>query len=304
MTKSQKTIAAGHSSRDEQRYERLTPMDDHWVLEAIPDVAERRQSALVPAVDKTIRIMKLLNGADNGLGLAEIAKETETTKSHCHGILKTLCHHGWLSFDEITKRYTLHIGLMRDLSSALRNEISVGHIRPTLERLSKLVGTACVLSRPIPDGGFLVVDQVSAKQSVEISYPLGYRLPPDATAHMRASLAWRSEFEVDAWFRREKLKRYTAQTIVKTHEARAEIRATRERGYARSINEFTEGVMAVAMPVFDQAGQIAYICDCVGTIAVMEGKEDLIVTSMTRAVDELHTLFGSRIPPDFPRPID
>lgn len=288
----------------EQLYERLKPVDDHWMLEALPGSEPQREAGpIVPAVDKAIRVMTLLNRTDSGLSLAEIARETDTTKSHCHGILKTLCRHDWLIFDAISKRYRLHAGVMRDLSSALRAQLSVEAMRPVLEQLSGMAGSASVLSRPMDDGSFLVIDKVSASRNVEISYPTGYRLPPDATAHMRANLAWRTEHEIDDWFRRETIKRYTASTIVDPAAARAELVATRRRGYARSIEEFTEGVMAVAMPVFDSAGQIAYICDCVGTSAVMKANEERIAAAMIGAVAELHRLFGSFVPPDFPRPI-
>jgi len=293
----------GDVGPSDQLYERLKPIDDHWVLEALPDAGGQREPGpVVPAVDKAIRIMSLLNRVEGGLSLAEIARDTETTKSHCHGILKTLCRHDWLIFDGISKRYRLHAGVMRDLSSALKTQLSVEAMRPVLVRLSGIAGIASVLSRPLPDGSFLIMDSVSASRNVEISYPMGYRLPPDATAHMRANLAWRTEHEIDDWFRRETIKRYTQHTIVEQAAARTELVATRRRGYARSLEEFTEGVMAIAMPVFDATGTIAYICDCVGTLAVMRDNEARIAKAMIEAVADLHRLFGSITPPDFPRP--
>lgn len=293
----------GSRRSDQEPYERLTSVDDHWVLEAVRQASVQDEQVLVPAVDKAVRIMALINRNEAGLTLAEIARETQTTKSHCHGILKTLCHHNWLVFIEASKRYRLHIGLIRDLSGVLKEEISFAHMRPVLERLSEAVGSSCVLSKPLPDGTFLVVDKVSDRQSIEISYPMGYRLPADAPAHMRANLAWRPDSEIDAWFIREKPKRYTAHTVIRANEARAEVQATRRRGYARSNGEFTDGLMAIAMPVFDQAGQVAFICDCVGTVPIMEEKEAKVFKEMTLAVDGLHRLIGSRVPSDFPRPL-
>lgn len=287
---------------EEPPYERLSPVDDHWVLQAVGQVAAPQDAqALVPAVDKAVRIMALVNRFPVGLSLAEIAKETQTTKSHCHGILKTLCHHDWLSFDETSKRYRLHIGVIRDLNGVLKDEISLANMRPVLERMAEAIGSACLLSKPLPDRSFLVVDKVSVIRTVEISYPMGYRLPPDATAHLRANLAWRPEAEIEAWFKQEKLKRYTVHTVTQPSEARDEIYETRRRGYARSISEFTDGLMAIAMPVFDPSGEVAFICDCVGTVPIMEEKESKVFKEMTLAVDELHRLIGSRVPPDFPR---
>jgi DNA-binding IclR family transcriptional regulator len=284
-----------------QAYEKLDLVDQHWVLRGEVEVPPEAEGvSLVPAVDKSVRILKLLNGYPAGLTLAEIVRATGVTKSHGHGILRTLCDHDWLLFDAASKRYRLYVGIARDLSGALDEELPMRELLPTLDLLSEEAGTSCVLSKPLPDGGFLVVDKRSASNNVEISYPMGFRLPADASAHMRANLAWRSGAEVDRQLARITFHKHTAETIVGEAAVRAELEETRQRGYARSVGEFTEGVMAVALPVFNRKGEVAFTLDCVGTVPSMLPREAAIAGALQRAVGRLHQRLGSQLPAGYP----
>ena len=258
-------------------------------------------TVLVPALQKAIRMVRLLNEERRPMSLAEMADRLDVSRSHGHGLLKTLVHFDWLHFDPAARTYRLNIGISRDLSSVLDQRMDHAALRPIMEEFAASAGVSCVLSEPLADHSFLILDQVSAPQDVEISYPPGYRLPPDATAHMRAYLGWQKEFEIDAWFAAARLKQYTRCTVAGANDARMELRATRERGYARSVGEFTDGIMALALPVFGRGGRVRYIFDCVGRAETFAPREDDIARCLVRSVDRVHRLLGSPLPPDFPR---
>ncbi|GGB06534.1 IclR family transcriptional regulator [Allosediminivita pacifica] len=273
----------------------------HRLTGHIPEPAPGPEKSLVPALHKGIRLLRCLNSAKTPLTLAELAQRVDISKSHCHGLLKTLTHFDWLRFDPATHTYELHHGISRDLSSMMRQQLGHTSLRPFMEEFTALTGVSCVLSEPLADHSFLVLDQVSASDDIEISYPSGYRLPPDATAHMRAYLGWQREFEIDSWFSIATLKAYTGKTASGANDARMAIRATRERGYARSMGEFTDGIMAMALPVFGQDGRVRYIFDCVGRVETVAPREEHIAGVLVDCVTRIHDLFGSILPPDFPR---
>ncbi|WP_445505157.1 IclR family transcriptional regulator [Microvirga sp. G4-2] len=302
-TKAAKRAQPASTFTVEQSREKLLREGDRWILSDKDQApAEPRDLGLVPALDKAIRILSLINDEAVELTLADITERTDVSKSHCHAILKTLVHHQWLEFNEATRSYRLHAGVLRDLSSVLREQSPLTYLRPILQRLSKNISTPCIASQPLTDGSFLVVDKVSGPGLMEISHPIGYRYPRDASAQMKANLAWRPKVEVERWFASWTPKRYSARTIVSATKLRSEIAATRKRGYARSAGEFTDGLMAMALPLFDQQGNVLYILDCIGTIPVMSDKEELIAREMIRAAGEFHGLMGSRVPDNFPHP--
>ncbi|WP_161555906.1 IclR family transcriptional regulator [Mangrovicoccus ximenensis] len=255
----------------------------------------------MPALQKGIRLLRCLNAAQSPLTLAELAQRLDISKSHCHGLLKTLTHFDWLRFDQTSHTYELHHGIGRDLSSMMQQRLDHSAIRPFMEEFTLRAGVSCVLSEPLADHSFLVLDQISAADDLRISYPSGYRLPPDATAHMRAYLGWQREYEIDSWFSIATLKSYTASTATGANDARMAIRATRERGYARSVGEFTDGIMAMALPIFGTDGRVRFIFDCVGRTETVAPREEQIARALVDCVTRIHDLFGSILPPDFPR---
>ena len=171
-----------------------------WLLRersASPTLASTISLGLVPALEKAIRIIALINARAGGLALPDISKATDVTRSHCHAILKTLVAQGWLAYDDRLKTYRLQTGILRDTSSILTTTNQLNLVRPILSRLAHEVGIPVVLSQPLVDGSFLTIDKFSTPHVVEVSFPVGFRAPRDAAAQMRANLAWRSKAEIE-----------------------------------------------------------------------------------------------------------
>ncbi|WP_366655642.1 IclR family transcriptional regulator [Fodinicurvata sp. EGI_FJ10296] len=285
--------------------EELVQQDGKWFLR------HRNKSATwaepkgsVPALDKGIRILAFLNEQENaGSTLAAIASTLNITRSHCHGLLKTLVAHDWLYFDERAKAYRLNAGVLRDFSSLLDDRSHVAFVRPYLESVCRQTGVPTIVSRVLPDGSFVVADKVSAPLEMEISYPIGHWFPRDAPVQMRAHLAWRSPDEIDAWFSQWEPHQYSHRTVTDRADIQTELIETRRRGYARSIGEFTDGLMALALPIFSPNGAVQFIISCISTYPTLVQKEAGTVAELVKAASEIHGLFGSIIPDDFPRPV-
>src|SRR5436309_7506314 len=87
--------------------------------------------ALVPAVLKTVDIIRFLNSrGGRGATAPEFARQINITRSHCHNILRTLVHCGWLQYDPVARLYHLNSTLSADVSSALVSKQYVNAIRP------------------------------------------------------------------------------------------------------------------------------------------------------------------------------
>lgn len=301
-------VALGPSSMEPTRHKDpastvLQRDGSRWLLRESSEpraLAPTVSLGLVPALEKAMRIIALINANPIGLALPDITKATHVTRSHCHSILKTLVAQGWLAYDDRLKTYRLQTGILRDTSSVLTKTNQLGLVRPVLDRLAHEVGIPVVLSQPLVDGSFLIIDKFSTPHVVEVSFPVGFRAPPDAAAQMRANLAWRSEAEIERALFDWEPKRYTDRSPLDRDTLRREISATRRRGYARNVGEFTEGLMALALPIFDREGQPFLIFNCASLISIMASRERKVATSMLAAARELHGILGSAVPTDFP----
>ncbi|WP_119258597.1 IclR family transcriptional regulator [Shinella zoogloeoides] len=298
MTSSRPPVATNPDS-PLQAPEKLTHDGTHWMVTSSVGEGRKPGLGLVPALDKAIAIIEYLNWQpDDEATLANISSALEITKSHCHSILKTLQEHGWLRFDERAKTYALHPGLLGSVSKLLAIPI-IDIIRTEISNLVSAIRLPCVLSQPMPDDTFMLIDKFHDPMRIEVSLPIGFRYPRDASAQMRAYLAWMPEEKIQAWFQDWKPVRYTAATLMTQKDIVGELQATRQRGYARSRAEFTDGLMALALPIFGKSGEVEFIINCSAPIDVMSALEGDVSTAMRRAVQKIHQQTLARLPRNF-----
>lgn len=283
---------------------------DRWQLVAQDqDLPGAEPPGIVPALENAIAILDYINRtAPHVTSLAEVSAALRISKSHCHNILKTLTHFGWLRFDGRLKTYELAPGILT-IASSLHGAPALDRIRAELTQLVLRIGIPSVLAQPMPDDTFVVVDKFNLPNAMEVSFPVGHHFPRDSTANSRAYLAWQPAEKIDAWMRNWRPVRYTAATLLTAEEVREEIAATRRRGYARSRGEFTEGLMALGMPIFDRGGEVIYVFTCSGLMASMAPREEAIAQEIIRAAAAINAAMLGHPPPDFPkglpaRPVD
>lgn len=278
------------------RYEKLINDGQRWTL----GDTEEAPRQLVPAVEKAIQILAFINAQPRAVPLAAVAESTGITKSHCLSILRTLVHRGWLHFNPDLKSYELGTGILRDVSSITFQATPLLAITSVIDALPVQTGTSCILSEPHADGGFVVVEKANAPGKLEISYPVGHHYPRDTSAHMKALLAWLEPAVTESWLADWEPVRYTPATAASMNAIWKQLQLTRERGYALSIDEFTIGIAAMALPIFDSAGQVAFILDCVGLTPDIRQRENEIAPLLIAAVAKIHSLVGGRPPVGFP----
>lgn len=277
---------------------------DRWQLVAQDhELPGAEPPGIVPALENAIAILDYINRtAPHVTSLAEVSAALRISKSHCHAILKTLTHFGWLGFDGRLKTYELAPGILT-IASSLHGAPVLDRIRAELTQLVLRIGIPSVLAQPMPDDTFVVVDKFNLPNAMEVSFPVGHHFPRDSTANSRAYLAWQPAEKIDAWMQGWKPVRYTGATLLTAQEVRKEISATRRRGYARSRGEFTEGLMALGMPIFDRSGEVIYVFTCSGLMSNMAPREEVLAQEIIRAAATINAALLGRTPPDFPMAI-
>lgn len=272
-----------------------------WQLVAQDEALPRTEApGIVPALENAIAILDYINRTPPHVtSLAEVSSALAISKSHCHNILKTLAHFGWVKFDARVKTYELASGLLA-VASSLHGAPALDRIRAELTQLVLRIGVPAVLAQPLPDDTFVVLDKFNLPNAMEVSFPIGHHFPRDSTANSRAYLAWQSPEKIDAWMQRWRPVRYTTATLLDPTEVRSEIDATRKRGYARSIGEFTEGLMAIGIPVFDRSGDVTYVITCSGLLTNMLPREEVLAKELVRTAVTINRTVLGRLPPDFP----
>ena len=253
----------------------------------------------VPALANSLMVISYLNSkAPEAQTLAEISNTLHLTKSHCHSILRTLVYFEWVGFDDRQKSYKLLPSAISDLSSLFTSPL-LETVRSCLAEFVDQVDLPCVLAQPLADDSFVVIDTFRSRRYLDAYYTAGHRFPRNASAHMRALIAWSGENRIRESLNAWKPKKYTDFTPLTRKQVETELVNTRARGYALSVNELSDNLSAVAAPIFDRNGEVAYIVSCSFPSHDADFDHADIGSRLRKTINYIHVQSIAAVPPDF-----
>ena len=143
-----------------------------------------------------------------------------------------------------------------ELGAAYLESMDIDHLTKThLEELARVTGDSAALS--VLDGNDIVyVARTSVRTLVRLEAHVGSRFPAHVTSMGRVLLAGVSAEHLDQYFRTQKFVALTTQTVTEPKKLRQLIEECRRSGYSAVEDELAYGVVAVAVPVFDQSGRV------------------------------------------------
>lgn len=248
----------------------------------------RESNGRVQSVDRAVTVLELL--ARNGWsGVTEIGEALDVHKSTSFRLLSTLESRGLVERHPDSGLYHLGFALVH-----LARAVTVGpdvarRTRASCEWLSDRTTETVTLS-VMEAGECVTIDQILAASGVISRSWLGRRNPLHCTSPGKVFLAHLPP-EQQAEYTTGPHKRYTERTIVNPNKLRTMLERVREDGYATNVEEFEEGLSAVAAPVLGADGQV------VATIGVSGPSyrlDDAELTAVTPVVLEATGLASAR----------
>jgi IclR family acetate operon transcriptional repressor len=231
-------------------------------------VNERPQEDTIVSVERAFEIVAMLADLEEGASLADIARHLDVNKAIALKLLATLERLGIAWRDAAAQRYNLtyrisNLGL-RQLQKTRLLDQSATVLKALAEETGELVRLAVVEE----NGEHItwVYAAAGARRSLQIDP--NYSL--DAYLHTTAlGKSWLATLPFERalkYMLREGVKPMTKHTKVAIKAIRAELEATKKRGFATSFEETEIGVNAIAAPIIVTAltGQR----ECVGAVSL------------------------------------
>lgn len=211
--------------------------------------------SVVKSADRVLDIFEVLAQKARALSHTELAAELGIPKSSLSQLLANLVSRAYLSFDASRGTYEFGEGLRRLIER--RNWIaSLPELaQPLCDRITRMTGESSSLNLRRDDG----VERVCGSNSTQpltFSMNVGEIASLYAVSSGKVLLAWMSEDEVASYFARTKLVPITKKTITTATALRRELEQVRKKGAAWSIEEFTPGIVGVAVPAFHKGSVI------------------------------------------------
>jgi len=181
--------------------------------------------------------------------MTQIAQQVGINKSTVHRLLATLEAKRFVERDPVTGSYRLGINVLQMAYLTLEHNELRQIASRYLHRLSEQIRENVNLT--ILDGADVIyLDVIEGNQRVKLAAATGQRLPAFCTASGKAILAFSPE-EIVQQVLEHGMPRYTQNTLDSLENFKENMIHTRERGFSLSMQEFEDGINAIAAPILD-----------------------------------------------------
>jgi IclR family pca regulon transcriptional regulator len=213
--------------------------------------SRRRES--MGGLAKGLAVIRSFTRERASLSLSEIARSAAMPAATARRCLLTLEDLGYVA--RYGREFVLRPKVL-ELGATYLESMNIEQLTEThLEELARQTGDSAALC-VLDDSEIVYVARASVRTLLRLEAHVGSRFPAHATSTGRVLLAGLSPERLDQYFEVAKLEPLTDRTVTDAHKLRQLIEDCRRSGYAAVEDELAYGVIALAVPVFDQGGRV------------------------------------------------
>lgn len=239
------------------------------------------------ALDRLTAVLEVVARSD-GPTLSEVIDATQLSTASCHRLLSSCTESGLLTRDR-SRRYWPGPRLAY-LANLIASSVTGAQIIDRVLTGLRDGWQECSYVAAFIDNEVVCVRtvEVADPHRASLTMRLGQRFPLHASAASRAVLAELSELEAITLLRSNARQAFTPLTKTSLGELRAELLATRARGYALCDQEIEEGLIAVAVPIRGATGPLGAL----GAMGVREAMRGALERGLVEALNPAAEALG------------
>ncbi|MEC5423206.1 IclR family transcriptional regulator [Virgibacillus sp. C22-A2] len=242
------------------------------------------------SIDRAMNIIHILlsKSPENKLSISELANETDLPISTLHRILRAMMKHRLIEQDPRTKFYGIG-SIWLEYGLLIYDTIDyVSQTRPELEKLMKTLDESVYLYKPMGNESLIIERIDSSSGAIRVYDKIGSRISMHIGASNHVMLAFMEQREME---------KIVGSLIAPSEQEKFinYLNRIREKGYALSENELTEGTTSVAAPVTNHHGEVQ---GAVGirfvNFNLTEDRTDFLIKNVCLAAKEISIKFGNQ----------
>jgi IclR family acetate operon transcriptional repressor len=250
-------------------------------------------------LDRALDVLELLVEHPGGMSLSEVCRRCGMPKGAAHRLMTSLVQRGYMEQDASSEWYrlTLKTSALGFRFLAESGLTDVG--QPILDRLAHQTRELCRLAVAQGQSLIWVAKAQGSPSALRYDPDMGMPVVLHATATGRAWLSTLDEDEavrivVESGF--EVPSRFNRNVITNKTKLRAELAATRKRGYGLAIEEGEAGTAALAVPVStpDGAKSVGTLSVAGPIMRVTEARYEGVAESLKRSALEFAKIWPIR----------
>lgn len=231
---------------------------------------------------RSLFVLEILAESGKPMTPSEINQSLNLPKATIHRLCQMLEAEGFLEKD-LGERGYIPGKRQRNLAQGVFAFSSFSQTRiAILEKLSAQIGETCNLVVP-SDSGMLYLERAETSWPLRIQLKVGERVPYHCSASGKLYLSTLRKSQRDALIENLDLKGHAKNTITEREALKAELTAIRKQGYSIDHEEFIDGMIALAVPIFNNKKKL------LATLATHGPTLRLTETGILNFVDHLQT---------------
>jgi len=246
---------------------------------------------------RPLAVLEHLSEASHPMTLAQLGRLMQVPKSTLMRLLQSMEMRGYVLHMPDERGFVLGVQSTALALRTLRGSNIRRECRAVLRGLVRKLGETCNLT--VPDAGrVLYVERIDTSAPLRMHLQPGVWVPMHCTASGKLFLASMSLLERRSVLANLPLARSSPRTIVDRQELEVELDKIAKRGVGIDNEEFVRGMVAVAVPVRGNDGQLVAAIACHAPTARMTLDQLLTSVPELRAAAEAmrSVLFSEQIP--------
>ncbi|MGR9202294.1 IclR family transcriptional regulator domain-containing protein [Rhizobium leguminosarum] len=247
---------------------------------------EIKERDVMGGLAKGLKVIEAFSLERPRLSITDASALTGLDRATARRCLLTLSAAGYAAYDG--KFFSLTPRVLRLGTGCLATMSLPRIVQPFLDQLSERIHQSSSVSI-LDETEIVYVARAAQRRVMSISLMPGSRLPAYCTSMGRVLLAALPDDEATRLLEAAPRTQRTERTITDIPALMAEIKATRERGYASIDQEVEVGLRSVAVPLLNSRGRTVAALN-VGLAATAEGMEAVVsqyIPPLLSARDEL-----------------
>lgn len=222
-------------------------------------------SEKVNSVDRLIDVIERIGEAGSPIAASDIIFESGIPKPTCHRLLQQLEEANYVQSDERGHFYpgSQLLSIALDVRWTNQHKLQRQAILKGLSnKLEETCGLALVNEDPSPH--MVYYDRIQTNWPLQIVIPVGFPTPLWASASGKLYLSTLSATQLRRVFNKIELTQYAKNTITDIQALKKELSLIQKRGFSVDDEEFIDGMVAIALPLYDQDNNFmaALFCHC------------------------------------------
>lgn len=250
-----------------------------------------KQNAGLRTPIRTLRIIEHVAASSTGRSLAQLSAALASPKSSLHGLLQSLCVHGYLIQAE--GRYLIGAAATR-LGLAIAPSASLiwtaKLIMCELMEESGETVMIAVLDRDALRATY--VEMVESSNPIRYTVPLGTSRPLYCSAAGRVLLAFQPSAVIDSYFAEVPLKHLTRRTQTNVAELRRRLALIQDGAVSVTSGEVSDDVAGFAAPLFDQQRNVVAALVIGAPVSRAELAADKLIAAVSAAAHRISLGLG------------